>query len=172
MLSVNEQAPDFSNPLGLLSACHNRILQHCDLLQRLLDHIGANGIDDDTRKAAQQVVRYFSTAGKLHHEDEEQDLFPRLVRTSLEMAELIHGLEQDHERLDDLWAELSVMLDRPAAIDDLDKFASLAQEFISANREHVNRENNDLLSIAPHMISEKDQKKIGAAMAERRGVSI
>jgi len=28
--------------------------------------------------AAQGILRYFDTAGQLHHQDEEQDLFPAL----------------------------------------------------------------------------------------------
>ena len=165
-----EQAPDFSNPIGLLGACHNRILQHCELLQRLLDHIGANGIDDDASKAAQQVVRYFSTAGKLHHEDEEQDLFPRLVKLSPGLATLITDLEQDHTRLDALWADLSARLGSLSAIDDIDAFERLAREFININHDHVKRENSELLSIAPDILGNSEQKALGVAMALRRGI--
>ncbi len=164
-------APDFNDPLGLLSACHDRILQHCDLLERLLEHLDDKGSDDEARQAAAAILRYFDTAGRLHHQDEEQDLFPRLVRTSLKMAELIHELRQEHERLDRLWDPLSASLQRLQDI-DLNALRGQAEAFIEASREHVRRENGELLSVARHLLSEKEQRRIGEAMAERRDVRV
>ena len=39
MSLLRPAAPDFSDPLGLLAACHERMLANCALLQRMLDNL-------------------------------------------------------------------------------------------------------------------------------------
>ncbi|OOZ38896.1 hypothetical protein BOW53_13815 [Solemya pervernicosa gill symbiont] len=167
-----EQAPDFTDPLGLLRACHERVLASCTLLEAVNQQLQSDALDDDGVKAATQVQRYFSTAAKLHHQDEEQDLFPLLVRTSLKIAQIIHDLKQDHQKIDGFWAELEPQLKRPRSIEDKQAFAEVVEQFVSLNRAHVARENEELLAVAEHLISDKEQKRLGAAMAKRRGVTI
>ena len=40
-----ESAPDFSDPLGLLKACHQNILVFCDQLEELAQKIESDPID-------------------------------------------------------------------------------------------------------------------------------
>ncbi len=166
-----DAAPDFSDPLGLLRACHERILQHCATLERLVEHLRAHGVDAEARTAAGKIHHYFSTAGQHHHQDEEQDLFPRLARQSLKLADLVHRLRQDHARMDALWQQLGPLLAAPARIDDLDAFAALVADFAALYRSHIARENADLLEMARHILSSDEVKKLGKQMAERRGRS-
>lgn len=163
-------APDFNDPLGLLRACHERVLKHCDIVENLATHLADKGPDLEASEAAGKIHRYFSTAAKHHHEDEEQDLFPRLARQSLKLADLIHSLKHDHQQLDALWSEIAPLLARPAAIEDMDAFHKLARRFAEAYRSHVKRENNELLETAQHILSSDELRQIGQAMAERRGV--
>lgn len=165
-------APDFSDPLGLLRACHDRISQHCDTLQRLAVHIAEKGVDQEAREAAAQVHRYFTVAGKHHSQDEEQDLFPRLARQSLKLADLIHQLKQEHEAIDALWEPLAPLLSRPASIEDSSAFSEQAKQFTDAYRAHIRKENEDLLNMAQHIFSSDELKQIGEKMAERRGKHI
>ena len=165
-----ETAPDFGDPLGLLRACHGRVLEHCDLLEVFAERAGTEAMDDDTIQAGKRVRTYFATAGKLHHADEEEDLFPLLQRQTLKLAQLIHDLKREHERLDALWAQLDSRIAWPRNISDPDAFRAAAAEFIDINRRHVKRENAELLDVAQHMISAKDLERMGRAMAERRGV--
>lgn len=162
-------APDFSDPLGLLRACHDRILRNCETLERLADHVADEGVDAEVRKAAGQVYRYFTTAGRLHHQDEEEDLFPRLARQSLKLADIIHALRQDHERLDALWADLEAEVERPAAITDPSGFRQRVAALATAYREHIRKENDDLLEMAQHILGPDELRRIGSAMSERRG---
>ncbi len=165
-------APDFSDPLGLLRACHERVFQHCDTLMNLAAHLGDKGLDQDAKEAAAQVYKYFSVAGKHHHQDEEQDLFPRLARQSLKLADLVHRFKQDHEKLDAQWAELEPLLARPAKIEDTDAFLDMAQQYADAYRDHARRENEDLLDMAQHIFGRDELNEIGEKMAERRGIHI
>ncbi len=163
-------APSFDDPLGLLRACHERILRHCDTLLKLAEHLKQNGADEEAHKAAEQIHRYFYTAGKHHHQDEEVDVFPKLIRQSLKMADMIHTLKKDHAEMDRLWDELEPLLRRPTGIQDLDTFTRLAQTFSEIYRKHIEVENNQLLALAQHILSSKQLKEIGTAMAERRGI--
>jgi hemerythrin-like domain-containing protein len=164
-----EAAPDFNDPIGLLRACHERILQHCATLERLVEHLRAQGVDAEARSAAGKIHHYFSTAGQHHHQDEEQDLFPRLARQSLKLADRVHRLRQEHTRMDALWQQLGPLLAAPARIDDLDAFAAQIAEFTALYRDHIARENEDLLELARHILSSDEVKKLGKQMAERRG---
>ncbi|HEY0633874.1 MAG TPA: hemerythrin domain-containing protein [Gammaproteobacteria bacterium] len=167
-----ETAPDFSDPLGLLRACHQRMLDHCERLLKLADHLQRHGADDEALKAAAAIYRYFTTSARHHHADEEQDLFPRLARESLKLADLVHRLKQEHGELDALWRELEPLLLRPATIADPLAFHELCSRFAVAYRGHIHTENSELLEMARHILSQAELKKLGASMAERRGVRI
>lgn len=163
-------APDFSDPLGLLRACHERMLQHCATLLKLADHITAGGVDAEAREAAARIYKYFSQAARHHHQDEEQDLFPRLARQSLKLADRVHARKQEHQNIEALWQQLVPLLTRPAEINDPAAFQSLAQQFATAYRDHIRQENEELLEIAQHIFSREELRQIGEKMAERRGI--
>lgn len=165
-------APDFSDPLGLLRACHERVLQHCELLLKLATHLGDKGVDQEARDAAAKIHKYFSVAGKHHHQDEEQDIFPRLSRVSLKLADRVHRLKQQHQTIDALWGQLAPLLNRPASIEDHAAFKVLAQQLAEAYSDHIRMENEELLDIAQHIFSHEELKQIGEKMAERRGIQI
>lgn len=167
-----DAAPDFSDPIGLLRACHGRIEAHCDTLERLVEHLRDKGVDAEARTAAGRIHHYFSTAGRHHHQDEEQDLFPHLARQSLKLADLVHRLHREHAAMDTLWQQLEPLLQRPAGIDDIDAFGALVQRFTAAYRSHIAVENEELLEMARHILSSAELKKLGANMAARRGVRL
>ncbi len=109
-------------------------------------------------------------AAKHHHEDEEQDIFPRLVRQSSKLTDLIRALKREHTQLVSLWDEITPYLATPASIKDVEGFRPLATRFAEAYRTHVRKENNELLEMAQHIFSNDELKQIGGAMAERRGI--
>jgi len=78
--SLIPELPDFDDPLGVLRACHERMLAQCNTLQGLVTHVAHNGVDDEARSAIGNVIHYFTTSALHHHQDEEQDLFPLLNR--------------------------------------------------------------------------------------------
>ena len=165
-------APDFSDPLGLLRACHERILKHGDMAVNLACRLADSGLDPEVTNAAAQVHRYFSTAARHHHEDEEQEIFPRLARQSRKLADLVHSLEQEHNRLEALWLEMEPLLAEPTRIENTEEFQSLAKQFAEAHRAHVRKENSELLTQATHIFSNGELMEIGRSMAERRGIKL
>ncbi|NIP72287.1 MAG: hemerythrin domain-containing protein [Gammaproteobacteria bacterium] len=163
-----EAAPDLSDPLGLMRACHRRVLEHCDLMGRLAEHIAHKGVDAEAREAARRIHRYFSIAAAHHHQDEEDDLFPRLNRVSLKLADVIHRLRQDHVRLGALWGELEPLLARPGDIADPERFGEQCKTLCAGYREHIRVEEEELFDVAQHLLSTDDLRAIELAMRERR----
>jgi hemerythrin-like domain-containing protein len=169
---MNNDLPGFDEPLALLRACHQNILDHCDRLEALIVHTEAQGIDDEARKAARDIVRYFSSSAQLHHRDEEEDLFPRLNRQSLKIAELIRDLKQEHTQLEQLWETMVPELKQLPDGHFSDDFLQASREFCTLNRQHVSRENMEFLPLAASSLSQLELADIGESMAERRGVRI
>ena len=161
---------DFNDPLGMLQACHERMLAHCDILHELVSHIAQSGVDTEARSAISKVTRYFSTSAVQHHEDEEQDLFPLLNRQSLKLADVIYRLNREHSELQRLWTQIHTDLKNASTLADSSDFAANVEQFCKLYREHIEYENRELLGMARHIISSKQLEEIGAAMAKRRGV--
>ncbi len=166
-------APGFDDPLEMLQACHGRIQAQCDTLHRLGSHLQAHGDDAQASQAARAILRYFDTAGRHHHQDEEQDLFPRLLATGDPTArELIAWLLAQHEEMDAAWQALRPQLgdiadQRSAALD-----AALAEHFISLYARHIALENASLLPLARTQLDAEQLRTLGQSMAARRGVAV
>jgi hemerythrin-like domain-containing protein len=165
-----ENLPGFDDPLALLRACHSKMLAHCDLLDALVQQVRAGEQGDAARKAAQDIIRYFSGSAPLHHRDEEEDLFPRINRQSLRIAELVHNLKREHQELDSLWAAVLPELQRIPDDGFSDDLQAAAARFCELTRQHINRENRELLPLVASSLSTQELGYVGEAMAQRRGV--
>lgn len=166
-------APDFDHPVEMLAACHDRIEDQLRTLERLREHLAANGCDEQARGAAANVIRYFDTAGEFHHEDEERDLFPALMKAANqdeEIARVIARLVHDHEQMRRLWKDLRLELQAIGEGRSRLLNAEIAERFSALYRAHIEREEADLLPAAQRTLSADELSRIGAAMAARRGV--
>jgi hemerythrin-like domain-containing protein len=162
-------AAGFDQPLGILSGCHNRILHFCTLLERLAAHLQAHGADGEAVESARLIDRYFSTAGKHHHRDEEDDLFPMLIGQDISLKTLVERLHEAHREMDACWEPLQAMLADLTSADTVE-FVGLAERFVAMNREHVALENREMLPRAAMLLSNVQQEQLGRAMAKRRNV--
>jgi hemerythrin-like domain-containing protein len=165
-------AADFDHPLEMLGVCHDRIEERCALLQRLCQHIRESGVDAQARQAAENVMRYFDTAGENHHLDEEEDLFPRLIEADREACEaLIVRLRQEHGRMRERWIALRAQLAQIAAGEST---AALEEDeverFTTLYRGHIDLEERQLLPAAQRLLGASALASAGDAMARRRGV--
>ena len=104
-------AVGFEQPFEMLAACHDRVRRSLALLERLIEHIDAQGHDAQSRSAATDVLRYFDLAAPQHHLDEERHVFALLdACDDAALAAAAAGLRRDHTRMDTLWAPLRVAL--------------------------------------------------------------
>lgn len=170
-------APGFDEPLEMLAACHGRIEAQLRTLERLVPHCAQHGADTAAREAAQAVMRYFDTAGALHHQDEEEDLFP-VLRTHAEAAgasgllAILGELAREHARLDAAYAALRARLGalREGAAGARIDTAEVGR-FARLYRSHIAREAESVLPFAAQVLDAGQRAALGACMAARRGAA-
>lgn len=165
-------APDFNSPLDMLHACHDRIMDQCATLQKLMQHLPMHGCDTQAQQAAQAILRYFDTAGVYHHQDEEEDLFPLLRATeNADVITLMQQLLDEHKKMDALWLALRNQLQAIAEgkADTLER--NMVADFSLAYGKHVMLENMKLLPLAARLLNAQQLQETGRKMAERRGVA-
>lgn len=169
-------APGFDEPLEMLSACHQRIEDQLATLERMVPHLEKHGCDGEARSAAQAVLRYFNTAGVLHHQDEDEDLFPLLrvhaaTRERPEVAAALDELEREHATMHAQWERLSQRLEaivRGEPRIDPEEVARFAWLY----RRHMDREGAAVLPFAREALDEAQRAALGERMAARRKIAL
>ncbi|NVD69119.1 pyridoxamine 5'-phosphate oxidase [Duganella sp. BJB488] len=174
-LPLFDTAPDFSQPLAVLKHCHERIRKQLQTLQKLLAHLPQHGADDDARKAAQAVQKYFNTAAPLHHEDEEQNLMPMLQATARDadavlLAGLVPGILADHQQMERDWNIINAQLDKIANGQGSELSADDVQRFGAVYATHMAIEEGDIAPMAKRLFSPEQMAQLGSAMQARRGI--
>ena len=167
MLDQAEAAPDFSDPIGLLEACHQRIERQCELLRNLCAYQDTHGVDPELIGATQGVLRYFDIAAPQHHADEEQDLFPALAGVA-ELQPLIRRLTLEHAQHEALWNTLRRDLQQISGGTACQVLREHSEPFIRAQQAHVAIENECILPRARLELHAQQLAQIGNAMARRR----
>jgi hemerythrin-like domain-containing protein len=169
-------APGFDDPLGLLGACHGRIIERLDTLERLPPHLRRHGPDAQAQLAARRILEYFDRAAPHHHADEDRDFFPLLAAAEGRagwdegVPDLIARLAGEHPLLEQGWQALRASLEEVAggradAIGD-------AAGWIAATRAHLALEEERILPLAARVLTPGELEALGRAMAARRGVDM
>jgi hemerythrin-like domain-containing protein len=174
---LSSPAAGFEVPLEMLAACHERIRHQCETLQRLATHLVDRGADEEASTAASAVLKYFDTAAKLHHQDEEVDLFPALIESmagsdAVCLQDMIRHLAVEHRKLEGMWTQISHDLRRVSTgqSQGLDKTA--VDGFVASCLRHIDYEESELLPMAARLLTTAQLDEVGRAMRERRGVSL
>jgi hemerythrin-like domain-containing protein len=169
------QESGFEAPLEMLAACHGRIRDKCATLSRLKAHVATVGADAAAGGAARAIMRYFDTAARDHHEDEERDVFPALIESMAGsdpvcIRELVDSLEHDHRELERLWRKVRAWL---VAIDAGQAAAGIPEvdSFLDLQERHAAREDQELLPMAERLLGTAELDQIGRAMRLRRGIA-
>ena len=169
-------AAGFEVPLEMLAACHGRVQSQCATLQRLVPHLASQGADRSAQEAATAVMRYFDTAARDHHDDEEQDLFPALLSSSdaaqaASVQALTMALCADHRALEAHWVALRKALACVAAGNRSALSSAQVDLFVAAYQRHIAREDAELLPLAARLMDTAALDRVGLAMRARRGVT-
>jgi len=175
--SLLDAAPGFDQPIAVLKHCHGRIRKQLATLERLLAHLPDHGADAQARQAAGAVLKYFEKAAHLHHDDEEQDLIPMLRSVAQgEDAATLQALAptilHDHKEMDALWQDLHEQLSAIADGSASTLSGPAVQGFVQRYTAHMEREESTMAPMAMRLFSSEQMARLGAAMAQRRGVEI
>lgn len=166
-------AVGFEQPYAMLAACHERVQRSLDLLGRLVDYIGDQGHDAQTRSAAADVLRYFDLAAPLHHQDEERHVFPLLLaQGDVSLCATVQRLQADHRQMETLWARVREALLRWCEPACEEKVAADTVETITRFRGlyagHIEAEEGLVFPAARAAMSAATLGAMGAEMQARR----
>lgn len=159
-----EQGDTLSRPLDHLKACHRRIEERLDTLERIAAHIDSDR--DEAVAALHRVFAFLDSSGSLHTQDEEESVFPRLT-PRLERAEMsfVAGLEHDHTAAHQLYTELK---QRAAESDFGPAFRGVIERLVAHYRKHIAKEDEILDSMCREKLTPPELAAISQEMVARR----
>ncbi|HUW26890.1 MAG TPA: hemerythrin domain-containing protein [Gallionella sp.] len=166
-------APSFDHPLEMLHACHGKIQQQLNTLQKIATHLPVHGCDQQVQQAAQGILRYFDTAGQFHHQDEEENLFPTLLALNVpekaQVEALIERLLAQHAIMFAAWSEVRAVLVELAEGINTPLPETLIEKLVGSYTPHIELEEAELLTLSARLLSPQQIMTLGRSMAERRG---
>lgn len=162
-----QQFVTWDEPIEMLYACHGKVKQFCRQLQILPDYIEQNGCNQAVKNDVRQILNYFNQSAPLHHDDEEKDFFPALVKEVPTAQAEIDLLESQHQALHQNWDELSAELTKLLndEISNVDR--ELIARFVAGYDEHIAIE-EPLFELGREYLGQNELQAIGKVMAERR----
>lgn len=155
------EAATLDRPLDHLVACHRRIEQRLDTLERVGQHYDSR--PEQAREALTACFRFFDTNGLFHTQDEEESLFPRLrARLCAEELAYLDRLERDHDEAHKLYSELKA---GPA---DLPRLRELIWRLCELYRRHIASEDEVLTELGRRLLTAEELRQISQEMRRRR----
>lgn len=166
-------APGLDEPLEMLHACHERMRAQLVTLTRLAQWLPGHGADEQARRAARSVMRYFDLAAVNHHLDEEQDLLPAMLEAvgqdeRVRLQALVDRILAEHVELVASWAALRECLQRIADGDAATLGEDLVLHFAAAYEMHIRFEEADILPWAERLLGSDAVVRISHSMTDRR----
>ena len=161
-------------PLDHLSACHRRIEQRLDTLERAIPVLWERR--DEALQAIHSALTFLNGSGVLHTEDEESSLFPRLAgKLSPDQAALVSALEYDHRAAHKIYGELQAAVERIQSRTECDavleaEYADIVGRFCALYRRHIQQEDTQLIEMSRAVLSQEELGEISAEMKTRRGL--
>ena len=158
------------NPLDTLAQDHVQQAGLCDILEQIADSLPADMDRVDCREAALALRLDLP----LHHQDEEDGLFPLLRRhaeQSENLAAIMARLSSEHAADEGFAEELSEQLESLAHGDspsNPEALGYMLRGFFESYRRHIYWENEILLPLARETLTETDLDELFRCMANHR----
>ncbi len=162
-----QTAPTWDDPIEMLYACHGKVKNFCQQLQRLPDYLAEHGCNTAAQQAIAQITTYFNRAAPLHHADEEQNFFPALAQYHPAAQATIDALEQQHIELHQHWDTLHAQLQDTLNGTRIAPDAHIIQQFTDGYAQHIPQE-EQLFELGKQHIPEPILRQMGKIMAARR----
>lgn len=169
------------DPLKHLVACHDRIEERLQILERVIPHLRSESEAkrQEAREALDTALKFLDLMGRLHTEDEEVSVFPRILAcggddTPLlkELTTMLEGQHRDKEAvLEKLKAQVAAFPVAPAppSPEDASRFEGLVGHLTGLYRPHIMIENERLIPLSADHLKPDDAELIRQEMRARRG---
>jgi hemerythrin-like domain-containing protein len=159
-----------AEPLDYLEAEHYRQRAALTHLRR----VRAENSPDRRARLARLVLDFVTKDIAAHVADEEADLFPILRQRCLSgdgVERVLQLVSAEHARDFDLMRPVTAGLERCVRREPPGEgFGAAVDAFVDSQRRHLAWENAFVLPLARKRLTPRDRKRLGAAMAARRGV--
>jgi len=162
----------FDDGLLVLKTYHEDFIEHGQNLLQLVANLNEHGMNEAYAHECMATYCHYDHATFLHHQDEEQGLFPLLVGHSPLIDGMIERLMLDHEEIEAAWKPIAEQLKRPEAISNFEALQQSAIEFEKLLREHLTREDEDFSPHAQAILDDKLRIAAGEKMAELRHLAV
>ena len=168
-----EEGQTLNQPMRHLLACHRRIEERLDTLERVIPHWRSR--TSEALAAVRASFRFFDTNGVWHTGDEEQSIFPRLQGSlTAEERDYIEELERQHDAAEAAYAALRDIvsqLDEDAVSESwMASYETAARRLSALYREHIASEDDRLFAIGSRVLNERELQQISEEMHRRRGL--
>ena len=162
-------------PLDHLVACHRRIEQRLETLQRVTPHLATRR--EEALAAIASSLEFFNSNGAWHTADEEQSIFPRLEASlSPEERMYLAELEAQHDEAEVLYDKLLLVVEQmksaqpiPPAL--IERYGTLVADLAAIYRPHIASEDKVLTELGRRLLSKTALGEISAEMKRRRGLT-
>lgn len=164
-----------------LVACHERIEEHLQMLERVIPHLASasEAKRQEAREALGKALRFLEAMGHLHTRDEEDSLFPHLRAKIGEdpfaLGELMLILETQHREKEAVFAKLlSHVGSFPAApeaptAEQVSRLEGWVDQLTGLYQPHIMIENERLIPLSRECLKESDLEQMRQEMRDRRG---
>ena len=164
----------FDDPIGMLKDCHRRIEQFLNILRAVVGRAQGRALSDEETGAVQSAIQYFRSGGQRHTADEEESLFPRLRNQSDAGAvDELTGLESDHQRANDLHAEveklyLAWIARSRLSLEDEHRLRAAAEGLGHIYEGHIKLEEQAVFPLALKLLDNQSIAAMGQEFRTRR----
>lgn len=170
--AIHASASAAGDGCAVLDVCHRQMRFALGKLSALMTRLVRHGADAEAQALAEEIVAFFSTTVREHHEDEERHVFPRLLAGGdPQVVEAVVRLQQDHDWLEESWMDLSshlAVVARGQPWYDVDRLREGAVAFAALLHDHVALEESCIYPQLRARLQPGERREMGREMARRR----
>jgi hemerythrin-like domain-containing protein len=147
-------AVNATSPLNDFSQCHTGILAQLDKLADFAEQVAAA---ERTRQTATALLALFSRGVLEHHSEEENELFPAVLRSALPgeadaVREQAERLTREHRVIESLWKRIEGPVAAAAKGKHAEVDSDVADELVRLYQAHARFEEEEFLPLSAKIL--------------------
>lgn len=160
------------SPFEALDLDHQQIMRMLADMSRLAVQLESNPVDAQAQERARRIFVFFNENARRHHADEEQHVFPALIRNGDDpLVQQILRLQEDHGWIESDWLELAPQFESIAAgyhWHNPEQLALAVPVFSALYHDHIALEESLIYPQAKARMTPRDLAGMGREMVQRR----
>jgi hemerythrin-like domain-containing protein len=151
-----------TGPFERLRQDHRRVLAETDAIEAAVAAMGPGGrLDPEAERGVRALLELLARQFATHIHDEDEIVFPALMRALPEARTSVAPLAAEHAELRAMLQALLAQVDRPAHAARDEQIAVQVRDLADLLRIHIRKEEAVVLSIAERVLSPAEQARLG-----------